>query len=721
MPFSIELMSIETLKRIIIVLLLLLSQAGFLPAAETISNRWATISLPGYKYFLTYKINSSGDVFSFSFPVFEINGKRELLKVRQWEKLGEPIKLNNGVTEYILEGATTFQGLSIRIFIRLPEVNPIVRFRYELHANQSCSLTKSSGKDNIEYFSIGLGESGNIKEIRLSEFNEKAHATHLTESEIAPEWFDNNLSVMGPVLVSDDGKNTFLFAYEHGSQYPDRFLEFQLNQDRTVNLKSVKGNYLNDQKVSPEKPFESLWFEIGGVNKGEEYLATAYRTFILKYMSENPESRKPYIFYNTWGRQEKVKWSGQTYLTTMNLNYTLKEIETAHAMGIEVYLIDAGWFLKTGDWTVNTTLFPDTLKQITEKLTPYGMKLGLWLNPTVAAVSSNMLLKNGSSLMMRNGKTGDPFEIWETEKSVSLCLVSPYWEDFADKLIQLVKETGVSYFTWDAISQYGCDAPGHYHGDQNHSQEERLNSYAFQLPVYMGKVIDKVSAACPGTIFDLDITEDGRCVGLQFLVHGKYLIINNGPYYHNFDISSEWKSPTPDGNPNIFVNPGAARGWFTRTVLDYDKWIPSVLFLTYYFPYEPISSQMQNLASLILGQNGIWGEISGLSEESVKLIQRYISLYKQVRDDITASSMVQKGQTGDSYEVYEKINPVNGRGVLVLFANAKGEYFYITSSAVDKKVIIPNGVTVSYDSNGKAVIKAICARQEAMIVFFGVN
>jgi alpha-galactosidase len=156
-------------------------------------------------------------------------------------------------------------------------------------------------------------------------------------------------------------------------------------------------------------------------------------------------------------------------------------------------------------------------------------------------------------------------------------------------------------------------------------------------------------------------------------------------------------------------------------VLDYDKWIPSVLFLTYYFPYEPISSQMQNLASLILGQNGIWGEISGLSDESVKLIQRYISLYKQVRDDITAGTMIQKGQPGDSYEVYEKINPVNGRGVLVLFANAKGEYDYVTSSAVDKHAIIPNGVSVSYSSKGMAVIKANCARQEAMIVFFGAN
>jgi hypothetical protein len=32
------------------------------------------------------------------------------------------------------------------------------------------------------------------------------------------------------------------------------------------------------------------------------------------------------------------------------------------------------------------------------------------------------------------------------KQSVSLCLVSSYWEDFANQLIRLVKETGVSYF-----------------------------------------------------------------------------------------------------------------------------------------------------------------------------------------------------------------------------------------------------------------------------------
>jgi len=38
----------------------------------------------------------------------------------------------------------------------------------------------------------------------------------------------------------------------------------------------------------------------------------------------------------------------------MNLKQTLDEINKAHDMGIDVYVIDAGWFQKTGDWTVNT-------------------------------------------------------------------------------------------------------------------------------------------------------------------------------------------------------------------------------------------------------------------------------------------------------------------------------------------------------------------------------
>jgi alpha-galactosidase len=36
---------------------------------------------------------------------------------------------------------------------------------------------------------------------------------------------------------------------------------------------------------------------------------------------------------------------------------------------------------------------------------------------------------------------------------------------------------------------------------------------------------------------DFDITEASRSVGLAWLSAGKYFLINNGPYYMNYDLA----------------------------------------------------------------------------------------------------------------------------------------------------------------------------------------
>lgn len=65
----------------------------------------------------------------------------------------------------------------------------------------------------------------------------------------------------------------------------------------------------------------------------------------------------------------------------MSLEYTLADIDRAHRMGIDVYVLDTGWFNRCGDWQVNEKRFPDSLSRVREKLDGYGMKLGLWINP----------------------------------------------------------------------------------------------------------------------------------------------------------------------------------------------------------------------------------------------------------------------------------------------------------------------------------------------------
>jgi len=435
-------------------------------------------------------------------------------------------------------------------------------------------------------------------------------------------------------------------------------------------------------------------------------------------MNENTESRKPYIFYNTWNFQERNRhWYKKPYLADMTLERMMKEIEVAHQMGIEVFVVDAGWFEKTGDWTPSLKRFPDGMKSISKKLKENGMKLGLWFNPTVAAVSSNMLKYHRDCVRTMNGSEGKPSKVWETEESYGMCLVSSYRDAFAGELIRLNKELGVTYFKWDAIGQYECNDPHHFHGNADNTPQERLESYAFEIGRSMSYVVDKLTKECPDAIVDFDITEGGRAVGLGFLSSGKYFLINNGPYFFNYNIPFDREN----GQWNIFFFPGPARTWICRTPLTFDKWIPTSLFLTHYLPDDPYENQSIAVASLILGQDGIWGDLPKISKEGVGFFHKSLGLYKQVRDDMTETAMIRDGAVGGSPEVYEKINPVTGRGAVVVFSSHPGTYTYITNKKPEQKIWKTKGVDISFDKEGSAVINTTFLGAEAKIIFFGVD
>jgi alpha-galactosidase len=233
----------------------------------------------------------------------------------------------------------------------------------------------------------------------------------------------------------------------------------------------------------------------------------------------------------------------------------------------------------------------------------------------------------------------------------------------------------------------------------------------------MARVAEKVTAAIGDVIIDFDITEAGRAVGLSFLSAGKYFLINNGPYLFNYDLPLDRQNQ----NWNLFFYPGPARTWICRSPLGYDKWIPSILFLTHYFPDDPASSQLVNVASLILGQNGIWGDLPGVSSEGVDRIAGILQRYRHVRDDITASDPVVTGAVGSSPEIHEKISVQTGKGVVVLFATTKGSFHYVTSRQPHKNFWSVGEVAVRFDHKGRAIVEAAFASEGAAIVFFGIE
>lgn len=662
----------------------------------------------------------SGTVFGF--PRVEIDGKSVEMRVDAFSSELDAHEVFQGVYEEVFSGQVSgCAGLELAVAVRFSAESPVTRFKFIFRSARKCRMTKSGGADNLRYLSWRSGYD--VLEVRLGSFNEQIHSYMLTEHKWDEADFETGMKLIGPILCWKNSDGTAaLAAYEHGSQAPDAFVAFSLDGGGCAALDAQKGNYIPGTELSPSRAYETIWFETACTDGDFDGLAAVYRDFVLNWMSPNRESRKAYVFYNTWNNQERVRWwkGGESYLSEMNAERMMYEAEVAHSMGVEVFVVDTGWFSLSGDWRVDTARFPDGMRGLRERLESFGMKLGLWFNPSAAAVQSRIYSGSEKCLETVNGRLPDARKIWETPESRDMCLVSGYWEKFADELIRLNRELGVSYFKWDAVGQYGCDSPDHFHGDDSVPAEERRLSHAFLLPEYLCRIADRVCAACPDAIVDFDVTEGGRCMGLAFLASGKYFLINNGPYFHNMDHVSH-----PDGQGltgmgiNVFVYPGPARTWICRTPLSYDKWIPSVLFLTHYLPDDPLSSQSTGLASLVLGQSGIWGDLGAVSESGVRFFSKALSLYRQVRDDISAASPYRSGLVACTPEIHEKINRENGRGVVSVFSASGGDFEYVTRSRVQAKWCAVPEACVRILPSGHALISGSLGRGCAAAVFFG--
>ena len=126
------------------------------------------------------------------------------------------------------------------------------------------------------------------------------------------------------------------------------------------------------------------------------------------------------------------------------------------------------------------------------------------------------------------------------------------------------------------------------------------------------------------------------------------------------------------------------------------------------------------MASLVLGQNGIWGDLPAVSDAGAQYISVMMARYKQVREDIMESDPVVTGLVSGSPEIHEKISARSGKGVVAIFVSAAGRYSYVTRNKVASPYWATEGARVELDPAGRARLAFHFAKPGAKLVFFGV-
>ncbi len=127
-------------------------------------------------------------------------------------------------------------------------------------------------------------------------------------------------------------------------------------------------------------------------------------------------------------------------------------IDAAAQIGAERFILDDGWFVNRrddtrglGDWTVDTSVFPDRLDPVVKQVRSHGMQFGLWFEPEMINPDSN-LYRNHPEWVLHVDGIDTPLARNQLALDISRDDVSDY---LFSHITKLVHEYKIDYIKWD--------------------------------------------------------------------------------------------------------------------------------------------------------------------------------------------------------------------------------------------------------------------------------
>ena len=139
----------------------------------------------------------------------------------------------------------------------------------------------------------------------------------------------------------------------------------------------------------------------------------------------------------------------------------LSIVEKASQVGIEMFVLDDGWFGKRndencslGDWVVNKQKLPSGIKGFADKVKGYGMAFGLWFEPEMISPDSDLYRAHPDWAIRAAGR-----EPAQSRYQFVLDLTRPEVCDYVIESVSAVlREADISYVKWD-MNRHISDMP----------------------------------------------------------------------------------------------------------------------------------------------------------------------------------------------------------------------------------------------------------------------
>jgi len=213
----------------------------------------------------------------------------------------------------------------------------------------------------------------------------------------------------------------------------------------------------------------------------------------------------------------------------------LEMMKLSAALGIELYVLDDGWFGKNrnlGDWWVNPTRFPNGLSKLISAGKDLKIGFGIWFEPEMINEGSELFAKHPEWVMRMPGR-----ELARQRNQVALDVANPVVQEFMFKVVDdILKENpGIRYVKWDCNSNINNPYSPYLGPDR---QGDMLNRY---MTGYYG-VMERLVTRYPQVDFQACAAGGGRAdIGALRFGHTYWPSDNTNPGYR---LGAQWNFST---------------------------------------------------------------------------------------------------------------------------------------------------------------------------------
>jgi alpha-galactosidase len=337
-----------------------------------------------------------------------------------------------------------------------------------------------------------------------------------------------------------------------------------------------------------------------------------------------------------------------TFGKDMNAERLIKEAELVADIGVELFIVTAGWYTpvegtfgfvsREGDWRPWPEAFPNGLEEVAAVVRGQGMRFGLWWEPESVSADSELFRAHPDWVYQFQSRGPQPTRVGQYV--LNLCRPDVY-EYLRNDIFRLVKQYGLDYFRTDmnqSLRELG-DPSGRSGSGRDLAWRHVRNYY---------RLLDEVRAAFPDLIIENCAGGGGR--------------IDLGTLRRT---DTSWISD----NVNQLVRLGmfmGATSFLPPTVCE--NWMVYSLF---HPPEEPPFGRPEwprpdldfQFRVCMMGHMGIGADLRHASDEWKDRARHHIARYKELRRTI---------QHGDLYRL-TPVPPRDGSGEWAAVAMVAGD------------------------------------------------